>query len=185
MQKNIFVLIILFMGFANLLTAQMDLEKAKALCAKSKTAWIEARDACGNNYSYMMKEAFMPSERYHVLLVEVVEGKVAKTILKKYDANKLIETSDKLVTTFHNNPVGTIDDIYKYAEERVFKLDMKVYQIDFETDKNNIVSYLGWKNPEMIIPDRATPSYSIYNLGLGKMPDLPKQKKAKKNRKNK
>jgi len=173
------------MGFANLLPAQMDLDKAKVLCAKSKTAWIETRDACGNNYSYTMQEAFMPSERYHVLLVEVVEGKVAKTTLKKYDANKLIETSDKLVTTFHDNPVGTIDDIYKYAEERVFKLDMKVYQIDFKTDKNNIVSYLGWKNPEMIVPDRATPSYSISSLGLGKIPGLPKQKKAKKSRKTK
>ena len=169
MKKTFLSLLLLCFGL-NLSFAQTQtLEDYKKLCAESKLAWEKARDACTNNYTYMMKVAFMPSEYHHELLVEVAGGKVFKTTLKKFKSNKLTETSTDLVKTFADNPVGTIDDIYAEAENRVFKYDPKVYTISFAVDKNKFISYLGWSNPESVVPDRATPSYNIqwwYSLGI-------------------
>ncbi len=139
---------------------------------RSRESWQRLRTACAGNYTYTLYELRYDEKKRNELTVWVVQNKVDRTRLLSYDlaTEKAQESRQKHTKLFMSMPVGTLDDIYLFAEKTIQEQGHTPDYVLFDTDHLRLIQSCGYY-PEGQL-HRPFRGYFIKNIEI-----LPTQQK--------
>lgn len=113
---------------------------------RSYETWQQLRSACAGNYVYTLYELRYEEKTRHELTIWVEQNKVARTKLISYDlaTEKATESRQKNTKMFMSMPVGTLDDVYLFADKTILEQGHTPDYVLFDTDHLRLVHACGY-----------------------------------------
>lgn len=132
--------------------AQTSSSNLKKKIAASKVLWQKLKKQWGNSYTYVTE--FSSSEGAFTIrkYITVKNGQVVQATETFTRFEKNAKTKRQKLTGKALAKLGTMDDVYKFAEEELIKKSPKKNYITFTTFKNGLISAAGYF-PKMCADD--------------------------------